>query len=49
LQGDDLSIVLTPHWRKLGLALDQADFTDTQAIASIARITGGNLRQAAAG
>jgi TolB protein len=44
LQGDELSFVLTRHWRKLGLALDEADFTDTQAIASIARITGGNFR-----
>jgi DNA transposition AAA+ family ATPase len=44
LQGDELSFVLTRHWRKLGLTLDEADFTDTQAIASIARITGGNFR-----
>ncbi|HME06664.1 MAG TPA: hypothetical protein VKG25_06420, partial [Bryobacteraceae bacterium] len=40
LQGDELSFVLTRHWRKLGLTLDDAAFTDTQAIASIARITG---------
>ena len=44
LQGDELAFVLTRHWRKLGLTLDEADFTDTQAIASIARITGGNFR-----
>ena len=44
LQGDELSFVLTKHWRKLGLTLDELDFTDTQAIASIARITGGNFR-----
>jgi DNA transposition AAA+ family ATPase len=44
LQGDELSFVLTRHWRRLGLALDAADFTDAQAIASIARITGGNFR-----
>ncbi len=36
--------VLTRHWRRLGLALDDADFTDAQAVASIARITGGNFR-----
>lgn len=36
--------MLTRHWRRLGLALDDADFTDVQAIASIARITGGNFR-----
>jgi DNA transposition AAA+ family ATPase len=44
LQGDELTFVLTRHWRRLGLALDDADFTDTQAIATIARITGGNFR-----
>lgn len=44
LQGDELTFVLTRHWRRLGLALDDADFTDAQAIAAIARITGGNFR-----
>jgi DNA transposition AAA+ family ATPase len=44
LLGDELSFVLAHHWQKLGLQLDGADFTDTQAVASIARITGGNFR-----
>lgn len=44
LHGDELSSVLTRHWRKLGLTLDDADFTDNQAIAAITRITGGNFR-----
>ena len=44
LQGDELAFVLTRHWRMLGLDLDDADFTDAQAVASIARITGGNFR-----
>jgi DNA transposition AAA+ family ATPase len=44
LHSDELTFVLTRHWRQLGLTLDDADFTDTQAIASIARITGGNFR-----
>ncbi len=44
LHGDELTFVLTRHWRQLGLTLDDADFTDAQAIASIARITGGNFR-----
>jgi len=44
LQGDELTFVLTRHWRILGLSLDSADFTDTQAIAAISRITHGNFR-----
>jgi len=44
LKGDELTFVLTRHWRKLGLSLDDADFTDTQAIAAISRITSGNFR-----
>lgn len=44
LRGDELAFVLTRHWRRLGLALDEADFTDHQAIAAIARVTGGNFR-----
>ena len=44
LKGDELTFVLTCHWRRLGLQLDDAAFTDHQAIASIARITGGNFR-----
>jgi len=44
LQGDELTFVLTRHWRTLGLSLDRADFTDTQAIAAISRITHGNFR-----
>jgi DNA transposition AAA+ family ATPase len=44
LQGEELTFVLTRHWRHLGLSLDSADFTDTQAIAAISRITRGNFR-----
>ena len=36
--------MLTRPWRTLGLSLDSADFTDTQAIAAIGRITNGNFR-----
>lgn len=44
LQADELSFVLKRHWRKLGLELSAADFTDAQAISTIARITAGNFR-----
>jgi DNA transposition AAA+ family ATPase len=44
LQGDELTFVLTRHWRTLGLSLDSADFTDTPAMAAISRITNGNFR-----
>lgn len=44
LQGDEFTFVLTRPWRRLGLALDDADFTDAQAVAAIARITSGNFR-----
>ena len=44
LLGEELSFVLAHHWHKLGLQLDGADFTDAQAVTSIARITGGDFR-----
>lgn len=39
-----LALVLTRHWQQLGLSLDGADFTDAQASAATARITGGDFR-----
>lgn len=44
LQDEELTFVLTRRWRQLGLGLDDADFTDAQAVAAIVRITGGNFR-----
>lgn len=44
LQDREFTFVLTRRWRDLGLALDDADFTDAQAIAAIVRMTGGNFR-----
>jgi len=44
LQDEELTFVLTRRWRQLGLDLDDADFTDAQAVATIVRITGGNFR-----
>lgn len=44
LTNTELAFVLTRHWRTLGLDLDTDDFTDTQAIAAVARLTAGNFR-----
>lgn len=44
LANDELAFVLSRHWRRLGLTLDLDAFTDTQAIAAVARITRGNFR-----
>ena len=44
LSADELLFVLQHHWSKLGLTLSADDFTDTEAIAAVARIIGGNFR-----
>ena len=44
LTGEELTFVLTRRWHKPGLDLDPDDFTDAQAVATVARITGGNFR-----
>jgi DNA transposition AAA+ family ATPase len=44
LQNEELTFVLTRRWRQLGIELDDADFSDAQAVATIVRITGGNFR-----
>jgi len=44
LSADELRFVLTHHWQRLGLTLSAEDFTDTEAVAAVARITNGNFR-----
>ena len=44
LSPEEMQFVLAHHWTALGLTLDGADFTDSEAIAAIVRITGGNFR-----
>jgi DNA transposition AAA+ family ATPase len=44
LSSDELAFVLEHHYRRLGLTLSADDFTDAEAIAAVARITGGNFR-----
>src|SRR5260370_28073474 len=44
LSADKLAFVLQRHWATLGLELSADDFTDTEAVAAIHRITSGNFR-----
>lgn len=44
VSGDELRFVLGHHWQRLGLTLSAEDFTDAEAVAAVARITGGNFR-----
>jgi DNA transposition AAA+ family ATPase len=44
LSADELTFVLQHHYERLGLTLSADDFTDAEAIAAAARITGGNFR-----
>ncbi len=44
LSADELVFVLQRHWSRLNLTLSADDFTDAEAIAAVARITGGNFR-----
>lgn len=41
---DELRFILASHWEKLGLRLSPDDFTDNEAMSTVARITGGNFR-----
>ncbi len=44
LGADELLFVLQRQWESLGLRLSPEDFTDSETIAAVARITGGNFR-----
>jgi DNA transposition AAA+ family ATPase len=44
LSTEEMAFLLEHHWATWGLALDPKDFTDTEAVAAIVRITGGNFR-----
>jgi DNA transposition AAA+ family ATPase len=44
LSADELVFVLQRHWSRLNLSLSADDFADAEAIAAVARITGGNFR-----
>jgi DNA transposition AAA+ family ATPase len=44
LSAEELWFILEHHWQRLGFTLSPTDFTDAEAVAAIARITGGNFR-----
>lgn len=44
LTTEEVRFILERHWRALGLAQAPDDFTDSEAMAAIARITAGNFR-----
>ena len=44
LREEELGFVLTHKWAELGLSFSPDDYTDAEALAAIARITGGNFR-----
>lgn len=41
---DEMFFILEHHWNKLGLELDKKNFANSEAIATVARITNGNFR-----
>jgi DNA transposition AAA+ family ATPase len=44
LSVDEVKFILELQWKELSLSFDANDFTDQEALASIARITNGNFR-----
>ncbi len=44
LSTEEMQFILEHHWQRCGLKLQPTDFTDTEAVATIVRITGGNFR-----
>jgi DNA transposition AAA+ family ATPase len=44
LSAEEMQFILAHKWERLGLTLAPDDFTDAEAMAAIARVTGGNFR-----
>lgn len=44
LSAEETGFILEHKWEELGTTIDYNDFTDTEAVAAVIRITGGNFR-----
>ena len=44
LSAEETGFILEHKWKELGTTIDYRDFTDTEAVAAVVRITGGNFR-----
>ena len=44
LSAEEMQFILVHHWERLGLTLERTDFSDSEAVAAVVRITGGNFR-----
>lgn len=44
IEKEEMLFILEHHWSKLGLELDKKNFSDSEAVAAVARITNGNFR-----
>ena len=44
LSEEELRFILSHKWQEIGLTFSPDDYTDVEALAAIARITGGNFR-----
>jgi DNA transposition AAA+ family ATPase len=44
LSPEEMQFILEHHWERFGLRLEHTDFSASEAVAAIGRITGGNFR-----
>ena len=44
LSAEEMQFILVHHWERLWFTLERTDFSDSEAVAAVVRITGGNFR-----